>query len=65
MYRAPSGTAFSVNIEELPKLFWALFDVGVNLIADALHIPVPFGSMGSSIKTVLLENAGKMRPGDV
>ncbi|MEJ7808552.1 MAG: hydantoinase B/oxoprolinase family protein, partial [Telluria sp.] len=59
------NTAYSVNIKERLDFSCALFDAAGNLIANAPHMPVHLGSMGESIKTVMLENAGKMRPGDV
>ncbi len=59
------NTAYSVNIKERLDFSCALFDTGGNLIANAPHMPVHLGSMGESIKTVIRENAGKMRPGDV
>ncbi|MDB5934347.1 MAG: 5-oxoprolinase [Massilia sp.] len=59
------NTAYSVNIKERLDFSCALFDAGGNLIANAPHMPVHLGSMGESIKTVMRENAGAMRPGDV
>ncbi|MES3020371.1 MAG: hydantoinase B/oxoprolinase family protein [Pseudomonadota bacterium] len=59
------NTAYSVNIKERLDFSCALFDADGNLIANAPHMPVHLGSMGESIKTVMVENAGKMRPGDV
>ncbi len=59
------NTAYSVNIKERLDFSCALFDAGGNLIANAPHMPVHLGSMGESIKTVIRENAGRMRPGDV
>jgi 5-oxoprolinase (ATP-hydrolysing) len=59
------NTAISVNIKERLDFSCALFDAGGNLIANAPHIPVHLGSMGESVKTVMRENAGRMRPGDV
>jgi 5-oxoprolinase (ATP-hydrolysing) len=59
------NTAYSVNIKERLDFSCALFDAAGNLIANAPHMPVHLGSMGESIKTVMQENAGKMRPGDV
>src|SRR3989344_5869911 len=59
------NTAYSVNIKERLDFSCALFDATGNLIANAPHMPVHLGSMGESIKTVIRENAGKMRPGDV
>ncbi|MDO9357752.1 MAG: hydantoinase B/oxoprolinase family protein [Polaromonas sp.] len=59
------NTAYSVNIKERLDFSCALFDTAGNLIANAPHMPVHLGSMGESIKTVIRENAGRMRPGDV
>ena len=59
------NTAYSVNIKERLDFSCALFDAEGNLIANAPHMPVHLGSMGESIKTVIRENSGKMRPGDV
>ncbi len=59
------NTAYSVNIKERLDFSCALFDAAGNLIANAPHMPVHLGSMGESIKTVIRENAGKMKPGDV
>ncbi|UOD29091.1 hydantoinase B/oxoprolinase family protein [Massilia violaceinigra] len=59
------NTAYSVNIKERLDFSCAIFDACGNLIANAPHMPVHLGSMGESIKTVMTENAGKMRPGDV
>jgi 5-oxoprolinase (ATP-hydrolysing) len=59
------NTAYSVNIKERLDFSCAIFDAGGNLIANAPHMPVHLGSMGESIKTVMRENAGRMRPGDV
>ena len=59
------NTAHSVNIKERLDFSCALFDARGNLIANAPHMPVHLGSMGESIKTVIRENAGTMKPGDV
>ena len=59
------NTAFSVNIKERLDFSCAIFDAQGNLIANAPHIPVHLGSMGESIKTVMVANVGKMLPGDV
>ena len=59
------NTAYSVNIKERLDFSCALFDAAGNLIANAPHMPVHLGSMGESIKTVIRENTGRMRPGDV
>jgi 5-oxoprolinase (ATP-hydrolysing) len=59
------NTAYSVNIKERLDFSCAIFDEQGNLVANAPHMPVHLGSMGESIKTVMRENAGKMRAGDV
>jgi 5-oxoprolinase (ATP-hydrolysing) len=59
------NTAYSVNIKERLDFSCALFDAAGNLIANAPHMPVHLGSMGESIRTVIRENAGKMKPGNV
>ncbi|MFM2328434.1 MAG: hypothetical protein RLZZ494_537, partial [Pseudomonadota bacterium] len=59
------NTAHSVNIKERLDFSCALFDAAGNLIANAPHMPVHLGSMGESIKTVIRDNAGNIRPGDV
>lgn len=58
------NTAYSVNIKERLDFSCAIFDVDGNLIANAPHMPVHLGSMSESIKTVMRENAGQMKPGD-
>jgi 5-oxoprolinase (ATP-hydrolysing) len=59
------NTAYSVNIKERLDYSCALFDAAGGLIANAPHMPVHLGSMGESVRTVMRENAGRMRPGDV
>jgi 5-oxoprolinase (ATP-hydrolysing) len=59
------NTAYSVNIKERLDFSCAIFDHDGNLVANAPHMPVHLGSMGESIKTVMRENAGRMRSGDV
>ncbi|WP_034273538.1 hydantoinase B/oxoprolinase family protein [Haloechinothrix halophila] len=59
------STAQSVNIKERLDFSCALFDPDGNLIANAPHIPVHLGSMGTSVKEVVQRRAGEMRPGDV
>jgi len=60
-----ANTAHSVNIKERLDFSCALFDAQGQLIANAPHIPVHLGAMGESIRTVMRENAGQMKPGDV
>src|SRR5439155_4414078 len=59
------NTAYSVNIKERLDFSCALFDADGNLMANAPHMPVHLGSMSESIKTVINENGGQMRRGDV
>ena len=59
------NTAHSVNIKERLDFSCALFDAEGHLIANAPHMPVHLGSMGESIRTVMADNQGRMRPGDV
>ena len=59
------NTAYSVNIKERLDFSCAIFDEAGHLIANAPHMPVHLGSMGESIQTVIRENAGAMKPGDV
>ncbi len=59
------STAQSVNIKERLDFSCALFDPDGNLIANAPHIPVHLGSMGSTVQEVIRRNADRMRPGDV
>jgi 5-oxoprolinase (ATP-hydrolysing) len=57
-------SAHSVNIKERLDFSCAIFDQNGNLLANAPHMPVHLGSMSESIKTVIRENAGTIRPGD-
>jgi len=59
------NTAHSVNIKERLDFSCAIFDAEGSLIANAPHIPVHLGSMGESVRRVMHDNAGRMRPGDV
>ena len=63
-YRLQS-TAHSVNVKERLDFSCAIFDVEGNLIVNAPHIPVHLGSMGESVKEVIKDRAGEMKPGDV
>ncbi|MCU7826143.1 hydantoinase B/oxoprolinase family protein [Kitasatospora sp. DSM 101779] len=58
------STAQSVNIKERLDFSCALFDPEGNLVANAPHIPVHLGSMGTTVKEVLRRRAGTVRPGD-
>ncbi|OIJ65550.1 hydantoinase B/oxoprolinase family protein [Streptomyces mangrovisoli] len=58
------STAQSVNIKERLDFSCALFDPDGNLVANAPHIPVHLGSMGTSVKEVIRRRGPGMRPGD-
>jgi 5-oxoprolinase (ATP-hydrolysing) len=60
-----ANTAYSVNIKERLDFSCAVFDASGNLIANAPHMPVHLGSMGESVRTVIHENRGRMRPDHV
>ncbi|HEX9231268.1 MAG TPA: hydantoinase B/oxoprolinase family protein, partial [Jatrophihabitantaceae bacterium] len=62
---ALESTAQSVNIKERLDFSCALFDPDGNLIANAPHMPVHLGSMGTSVKEVIRRRAGTMRAGEV
>jgi 5-oxoprolinase (ATP-hydrolysing) len=65
MGAALESTAQSVNIKERLDFSCALFDPDGNLIANAPHMPVHLGSMGTSVKEVIRRRAGTMRAGEV
>ncbi|KIQ66413.1 5-oxoprolinase [Kitasatospora griseola] len=58
------STAQSVNIKERLDFSCALFDPEGNLVANAPHIPVHLGSMGTTVKEVLRRRGPEMQPGD-
>ncbi|MBL8378265.1 MAG: hydantoinase B/oxoprolinase family protein [Burkholderiales bacterium] len=60
-----ANTAYSVNIKERLDFSCAVFNHKGELIANAPHMPVHLGSMGESIRTVIRDNAGRMRAGNV
>jgi len=60
-----ANTAYSVNIKERLDFSCAVFDQHGALIANAPHMPVHLGSMGESVRAVIRENRGRMKPGDV
>lgn len=59
------NTAHSVNIKERLDFSCALFDESGDLVANAPHIPVHLGAMADSVKAVIEDHRGKMRPGDL
>jgi 5-oxoprolinase (ATP-hydrolysing) len=58
-------TAYSVNIKERLDFSCAVFDREGRLVANAPHMPVHLGSMDRSVETIIRDNAGRIRPGDV
>ncbi len=60
-----ANTAYSVNIKERYDFSCAIFDQNGDLVANAPHVPVHLGSMSESVRTILRQNKGKIRPGDV
>ncbi|MEV5379354.1 hydantoinase B/oxoprolinase family protein [Streptomyces nondiastaticus] len=58
------ATAQSVNIKERLDFSCALFDPQGHLVANAPHIPVHLGSMGTAVREVIGRRSGTMRPGD-
>jgi 5-oxoprolinase (ATP-hydrolysing) len=59
------NTAYSVNIKERLDFSCAVFDASGQLVANAPHMPVHLGSMDRSVETVIEQNRGNIRPGDV
>jgi 5-oxoprolinase (ATP-hydrolysing) len=62
---ALESTAQSVNIRERLDFSCALFAPDGSLIANAPHIPVHLGSMGTTVQEVIRRRGDTMRPGDV
>jgi 5-oxoprolinase (ATP-hydrolysing) len=59
------NTAYSVNIKERLDFSCAVFDREGRLIANAPHMPVHLGSMDRSVESIIRDNTGRIRPGDV
>lgn len=59
------NTAYSVNIKERLDFSCAVFAHDGTLVANAPHMPVHLGSMDRSVETVIRDNAGRIKPGDV
>ena len=59
------NTAYSVNIKERLDFSCAVFDRDGLLIANAPHMPVHLGSMDRSVESIIRDNKGRVRPGDV
>jgi len=62
---ALQNTAYSVNIKERLDFSCAVFDGNGSLVANAPHMPVHLGSMDRAVETIIRENKGRIRPGDV
>jgi 5-oxoprolinase (ATP-hydrolysing) len=62
---ALQNTAYSVNIKERLDFSCAVFDGNGSLVANAPHMPVHLGSMDRSVETIIRDNKGKIKPGDV
>jgi 5-oxoprolinase (ATP-hydrolysing) len=62
---ALQNTAYSVNIKERLDFSCAVFSADGSLVANAPHMPVHLGSMDRAVETIIRENKGKIRPGDV
>jgi 5-oxoprolinase (ATP-hydrolysing) len=59
------NTSMSVNIKERLDFSCAIFDAQGYLVANAPHVPVHLGAMGESVRTVLNNRHGTLKPGDV
>ncbi len=59
------NTAYSVNIKERLDFSCAIFAADATLVANAPHMPVHLGSMDRAVETIIRENKGSIRPGDV
>src|SRR6478672_9871302 len=59
------NTAYSVNIKERLDFSCAVFSHDGTLVANAPHMPVHLGSMDRAVETIIHENKGRIRPGDV
>ncbi len=62
---ALQNTAYSVNIKERLDFSCAVFDGDGSLVANAPHMPVHLGSMDRAVETIIRENKGRIRAGDV
>jgi len=59
------NTASSVNIKERLDFSCAIFDENGALVANAPHMPVHLGSMDRSVESIIVQNKGRIRAGDV
>ena len=58
------NTALSVNIRERLDFSCALFDAEGRLVSNAPHMPVHLGSMGESVRSVIMAKGSELQPGD-
>src|SRR6516162_9404103 len=56
--------AYSVNIKERLDFSCALFDAEGRLVANAPHVPVHLGSMGTAVRAIIERRARDVRPED-
>ncbi|NEU78758.1 hydantoinase B/oxoprolinase family protein [Nostoc sp. UIC 10630] len=59
------NTATSVNIKERLDFSCAIFDSSGLLVANAPHIPVHLGSMSESVRSLINDKGGTLKPGNV
>jgi len=57
--------AYSVNIKERLDFSCALFDAEGRLVANAPHVPVHLGSMGTAVRAIIERHGMNVLPGDV
>ncbi len=62
---ALQNTAYSVNIKERLDFSCAVFAHDGTLVANAPHMPVHLGCMDRSVETIIRDNKGRIKPGDV
>jgi 5-oxoprolinase (ATP-hydrolysing) len=58
------NTAYSVNIKERLDYSCALFDAEGRLVANAPHMPVHLGSMGTAVRSIIERRKNDTRSGD-
>jgi 5-oxoprolinase (ATP-hydrolysing) len=58
------NTAYSVNIKERLDYSCALFDSEGQLVANAPHMPVHLGSMGTAVRSIISRRKSDVQPGD-
>jgi 5-oxoprolinase (ATP-hydrolysing) len=58
------NTAYSVNIKERLDYSCAIFDAKGRLVANAPHMPVHLGSMGTAVRSIIERRKNDVRRGD-